>query len=265
VSNWSANEIVSLLEAPAEDRSLVRLRILEEAPGDRVIESLRLARLADTCQILCDILGERCEAAAVPVLIDYLEHPAPPVRAAAADGLGKIGDSRAGPALYRRFTDREEDAGVKHMLAAALGATGHRPAIGRLILALEDADPVLRRTAAWSLGILGAAGAEEALRRSLCLCLDPHNAMVIVQAWVAVRLVSRATSASNGEAGLPVLSAALWDPSTCPAAAWALSTLASPRAATALRRVLKRRQKYPCFVRRRIEDALQTLEAPSEG
>jgi HEAT repeat protein len=92
--------------------------------------------------------------------------PALGVRSAAADALGKIRDARAGNALLRRF-DLETDIGVKRMLAAVLGAVGHRPAIQLLVALLSSDDRSMRGSAAWALGNLRAEEAIAPLEESL--------------------------------------------------------------------------------------------------
>jgi HEAT repeat protein len=141
--------------APAAARD--RLRTLDDGPV--LVAALRLASTDLARQILCDVLGFRHEPSAVDALIDALSASSHKVRSSAADALAKIADRHAGPALLARLELPEPDAGVRRMLAAAVGAVGHREAIPLLTSLLTDPDASLRGSSAWSLGALGATEA----------------------------------------------------------------------------------------------------------
>jgi HEAT repeat protein len=113
------------------------------------------------------VLGFRHEPSAVDALIDALSSSSRKVRSSAADALAKIADRRAGPALLARLELPDPDPGVRRMLAAAVGAVGHREAIPLLISLLSHPDASLRGSAAWSLGALRATEALPQLEAAL--------------------------------------------------------------------------------------------------
>lgn len=162
----------ALAAAPRE--TIERLR--EASDGRGVLAALARATDAKQRALLCDVLGFRKEAAALAALCERLDDEHPRVRTAAADALAKLGDPRAGAALLARATLPEPDAGTRRMLAAALGAVGHTPAIPLLTELLTSDDPSLRGSAAWSLGALGARAAAPALRAALAVELAPYPA-----------------------------------------------------------------------------------------
>jgi HEAT repeat protein len=147
--------LAEIATAPGAARD--RLRTLDD--GAVVVAALRLASNDIARQILCDVLGFRHEPSAVDALIDALSSSCVKVRAAAADALAKIADRRAGSALLARLELPDPDPGVRRMLAASLGAVGHRDAIPLLTALLTDADASLRGSAAWSIAALRATEA----------------------------------------------------------------------------------------------------------
>jgi HEAT repeat protein len=168
MSKLNAEYIIQLLEVSTDDRRPVVKLVSKNASITELVIALQnstgLVR-----QILCDILGERQEQLAIPVLINCLNDTSPGVRSSTADALGKIGDSSAGEALLKRFDGTEKDTGVRQMLGIALGAVGYKPAIPFLIQALKDTDTTLRGCAAWSLGVLKAKEAEVSLEQALLI------------------------------------------------------------------------------------------------
>ncbi len=176
----NANRIVALLELPTEDRRPTGRHIQARAAADEIIAALTLATTPLTRVILCQILGNRHVAEAVPVLIAALGDAESGVRSAAADSLAKIGDPQAGPALLAHF-HRESVVGVCHMLAAALGACQYAPAIPALVRALADPNATLRGCAAWSLGALRASEAQDALEHALERETDSSYALTRMQ------------------------------------------------------------------------------------
>src|SRR5689334_22217408 len=104
MTRFDADKLIKLLKDPTVDRIAVKMRITSKAPSGELITALQKAAKPLTRQILSDIVGDRCEAAAVPILLQYLEDASSGVRSAAADALGNIGDLRAGPALLARFS-----------------------------------------------------------------------------------------------------------------------------------------------------------------
>src|SRR5690242_6188215 len=107
MAEMNAREIIDLLEAPIDDRRPIKWQVSAEAPVSEITLAIEKASPL-TRQILCDILGERCELDAVPALLRCLYDPAFGVRNSAADALGKIGDSQAGPALLDRFVSEDD-------------------------------------------------------------------------------------------------------------------------------------------------------------
>ncbi len=179
MNKLTAERIIQLLEAPTEDRRPLGRMIRKEAYVKELVialeMSLETSEISDTTKhIICYYLGERQSKRAVPVLIKALQNPSADVRDSAADALAKIGDPKAGAALYEQFI-LEESIGAQHMLAAALGAVGYEPAIPVLIQALKHPNEVLRGCAAWSLGALDAKEALEPLQEALALEMDTDS------------------------------------------------------------------------------------------
>ena len=151
-------EIIAALEAPTEDRRALMWSLREDAPADALAAALAAAEEPDTRQLLADLLGFQAAPEGVPALIAALGDARSAVRSSAADALGKVflshpdapGRDEAGAALLERWR-AEERTPVRQMLAAALGATRHEPALGVLRAAAEDADPGLRDSARWAL------------------------------------------------------------------------------------------------------------------
>ncbi len=254
MSELQASDIIRLLEEPDVDRWPSKERISTEARPVEITAALQAAAAPLTRHLLCDILGDRCVVEAVPTLIACLRDPDPGVRNAAAEALGKIGDSRAGPALLERFV-AEPDLGMRRQLAASVGSVGYRPAIAALIQALQDPDEGLNATAAWGLGILGAPEAADALRQALARATSPSTATRVAQAWTAVETVPRALRWPSMQVVISTLCSELEDPAVAAAAAWGLSVHCSQpagepyraEARQALQRALDRNTKYAAF------------------
>ena len=160
---WSPESILAALADPSQGMR-VKDQLRYEPSGDALVEALRRAATAHERRVLCDVLGDRHEKLAVAALVEQLDRD--DVRSEAADALAKIGDPAAGGALAGCFA-RESDVGTRAMLAAALGAVGHRAAIPDLLRALEDASASVRGSAAWSLAHLKAREAAEPLQAAL--------------------------------------------------------------------------------------------------
>ena len=179
MNKLTAERIIQLLEAPTEDRRPMDRVLRKEAHVKELVTALEMSleksEVSDlTKRIICYYLGERHSKRAVPALISALQNPSATVRSSAADALAKIGDPKAGAALYEQFIS-EESIGAQHMLAAALGAVGYEPAIPVLIQALKHPNEVLRGCAAWSLGALDAKEALEPLQEALALEMDTDS------------------------------------------------------------------------------------------
>jgi len=87
------------------------------------------------------------------------------IRQAAAEALGKLGDTRAVGSLIAALQD--EDIEVHHAAAWALGEIRDARAVDPLIAALQDEDVEVRRAAAWALGEIRDARAAEPLMAAL--------------------------------------------------------------------------------------------------
>lgn len=87
------------------------------------------------------------------------------VRAAAAEGLGRLGDIKAVPVLRRGLIDEDKTVAARSAEALALLRDGGSvPALARMA---EGPEPALARTALEALGALGGSAAEESLRKAL--------------------------------------------------------------------------------------------------
>jgi HEAT repeat protein len=156
-SSMDTAEVIAALDAPSEDRRALFRQVEENAPGAAIAGALGTAERPLTRQLAADMLGRRAEAESAGALLAALADPVAGVRASAADALGKVmlthgpaSAPGAGPALLAAY-DAEEDAGVRHMLAAALGAARHREAIPLLRAAAASDDRGLALAAQWAL------------------------------------------------------------------------------------------------------------------
>ena len=159
-----ASEIVGLLENRGGYQA--KRQILRNATNREIVRALRITTDRLTCQILCDILGEKHAKTAVEILLLCLNHESERVRASAADALAKIKDAKTGQSLLQHLK-KEPDIGAKAMIIIAVGAVGYKPAIPFLIPLLTANDRSIRGSAAWSLGALGAYEAREPLQVAL--------------------------------------------------------------------------------------------------
>jgi HEAT repeat protein len=91
----------------------------------------------------------------------------PELRMAAANALGRMGETSAVPHLVKALSD--EDAGVRERVAAACGRLGHPGAIPGLVARLSDGSVEVRRAAADALATIGT---EQALSPLIALVDD---------------------------------------------------------------------------------------------
>jgi HEAT repeat protein len=157
-----AHAVISALEDPADDDArAVMARLEANAPPEALAGALATAARPLTRQLAADLLGRQARPEGAGAVLAALDDEDSGVRASAADALGKVllthgpqAVPDAGPALLRAW-DVETDRGVRHMLAAALGAAGHREAIPLLRAAARSGDRGLEHTARWALERLG--------------------------------------------------------------------------------------------------------------
>jgi HEAT repeat protein len=121
-------------------------------------------------------LSDRNVVQAVPTLVDVLRSEDPTVRSVAAEALGVLGGGApelAGPALLQALND--DDVLVRSAVADALGVMHYEPALPGLERVLrQDPEPLVRASAAESLGDLGNAIALGVLHEALD---DPDDAV----------------------------------------------------------------------------------------
>jgi len=106
---------------------------------------------------LISALADIQDARAVPALSDPLKRQDPRIRAAAAYGLGMIGDNAAVDSLLTAL--RDTDDRVRTEAAGALGRIGNSRAVPALVASLTDAGRRVHGQVVWALGELGAGEA----------------------------------------------------------------------------------------------------------
>jgi HEAT repeat protein len=259
MTSYTGAHIIELLETPVADLWPGAAQIGEHADTVALVTALTTAGNPHTREVLCNILAERCDPAATPALAHCLTDSAHNVRNSAAEALGKSGDPASGRALYACFTDPETPPRLRPMIAAGLGAVGHRPAIPQLIEALRDVSEVLRGDAAWALGLLPASEAVEPLRQALAVEQRPFNRELMTESLHALEQVVAALEDATRPAVLPALIADLQEVLSARrgAAAWALGQIKAREAAPALEQALAR-ERY-CPVAHRMREALTAI------
>ncbi|HUS15267.1 MAG TPA: HEAT repeat domain-containing protein [Chloroflexia bacterium] len=125
----------------------------------------------DTRRAVALALGRIGDTRAVPALIGVLTTDGEPA-IAAAEALAKIGDSRAFEPLLTRLGD--PDARVRQAVVAALNSLGHPDMAARMTGLLGDADPLVRESAVRVAGYFGYAACAAALH---ACCADPDEAV----------------------------------------------------------------------------------------
>ena len=142
---------------------------------DKLIEDLKVED-EEIRQAAADALGKIGDSRAVEPLIGVLDIDRD-VSEAAAWALGEIGDARAVEPLiktlheYMAFADYDGDAEVRYAVERALGKIGE-PAVEPLIRELRNerlqgSEATIRECAADTLGMIGDAGAVEPLIMAL--------------------------------------------------------------------------------------------------
>jgi HEAT repeat protein len=178
-----AKEIIQLLEGPSDNRIVIKGKILHQASIEQLIAAMHEPKTRLTYAILCELLGKRKDAQAVPVLLAALRDADSSIRAEAAQALAKIESPVAGEPLLAQYLI-EEDKGAKEWEIIALGAVGYRPAISQLIQALDVEH--LRRYAALALGELKAKEARAAVQQALASEIDPYTVKLMKEALKAL-------------------------------------------------------------------------------
>ncbi len=115
---------------------------------------------------------------AAPAIVAALPASSGPARKGMLRALEDIEDTRAEDAILA-VLDAEKDSAIRAAAARALSKCGTPRSFGPLTRRLEEDDAGVQVECAWSLGILQARPAEEALRRTL------ENADVDVREWSA--------------------------------------------------------------------------------
>jgi hypothetical protein len=195
----SAGAIVGLLTAPVANTWPIANQIKAKAGIRELAKALHATEDGAVRGRLCNLIArrERGDAAlAIPALLELLLEPDAAVRSEAADAIAQIAQREgsyavravspgAGQAVLTALAC-EADARARALLAGALGALRHEPAISVLIEQLEDDAWLVRREGAWSLGALRAPEAEVALHRALVRENDAQVAKAMRSALAAI-------------------------------------------------------------------------------
>jgi len=210
------------------------------------------SRDADTRKRAALSLGVAGKVSAVASLQPLLDDPEWPVRQAAIEALGAVGDASAVPLLIAavKQADQQRDEGAASALrAAAVEAFGRigASAVAPLVEALRDKHAKLRESA---IAALGAVGGDQALAALAETLKDDRSS--VRQAGAA------AVARAGGAKAVPALKDALGhkDPTTRKCAAAALGAIDSGESVAALRQALGDREKP---VREAAVDALGSL------
>lgn len=160
-----AGEIFELLEDPARGGPLTSGWQLARAPDAALVAALRAATKTRMRHALCDLLGYREAASAVPALTGLLADDDADVRGAASEALLKIfyehpdaASPQAREALMGRW-QLEPDDGLRRTLVLALGAARHEPFAATIKALLDDPDPGMRSIAVRAFAWHGGARA----------------------------------------------------------------------------------------------------------
>lgn len=94
-----------------------------------------------------------------------ISDPAPDIRAAVIDILGRLAYKDAAPEIAERMED--ESAEVRRMAAQVVADMGYRDAAGALVQRITDDDPVVRKTAIESITLLDLHSAAQAVAEAI--------------------------------------------------------------------------------------------------
>ncbi|MBK9374772.1 MAG: HEAT repeat domain-containing protein [Holophagales bacterium] len=157
-----------IASAPAGAAELIDYVELSRRLGDARFVPAWLSRLAgapaDLLRSLLRALGSTRDPRLSEPLLEYLEHPALPIRILAIEALGHPGNAGIGPELHRRLlTDR----GCTYHLVRALGRMRHRPAADDLIGIYAGASSLEKIAIIEALGAMETLAAERFLKTEL--------------------------------------------------------------------------------------------------
>lgn len=151
-------------------------------------------------------LGATKDPRAFDPLIKALKDEDKPVRWAAIESLGDLGDKRAVPYLVK-FLPKEERAAYRwglRLTINALGAIGDSQAVPYLLPYLKHEDPYVRRVTTFALGKIGSV---EALPQVIELLKDDS---MVVRRWVQHALVQLTEEKIQGDVPHDYESWMLW-------------------------------------------------------
>ncbi len=112
---------------------------------------------AQRMRVICEVAGKVASPVYYDVFSRLLSDGDGHVRSHAAEGLARLGDTRAVPKLMKLLTDIYED--VQEAAVRALSQLGHALETEELVTMMKSDNPVLRRNAACLIGALRAAAA----------------------------------------------------------------------------------------------------------
>lgn len=182
LADESDHEIVrGVVEAATEDD--------DEAVRAAAIDALDEMGQAAVERLLAELTGVDADGGAEWVtakrFAQALSADQPELRMAAANALGRLGDTAVVPALIKRLDDPE--ARVRVRVATACGSLGDPRAVGPLVELLSDNRRDVKRAAADALANIGTGPALSALRE----LLDDDSETI---RWVVVSALGEAGS-----------------------------------------------------------------------
>jgi HEAT repeats len=194
-----ASTIVGLLTASVSNTWPISNQIKAKADILELASALSATDDVTVRERICHLLAHRTRgdaARSTPALLALLRQPHAGLRAEAADAILQIARREgrravldaspgAGDALQVAVVG-EVDPRVRAMLAGALGALRHEPAVPQLIWLLKDDEWLVRREGAEALGALRAPEAESALHHALVAEADPYVAEAMRSALASI-------------------------------------------------------------------------------
>jgi HEAT repeat protein len=200
----------------------------------------------DERELAANLLGQFGSADAVGPLIEAVKHDTEPVvKAAAAEALSLVGDSRAVGVLLPLFGT--EDTAVRNSVVRALVRIADTKAVDGLIPYLRHTDQKVRVLAAYTLGRLHDARATEELIKAL-----DDNAFVVREAAV------KALGDIADPRAVDALMEAAGEPGRFPQV-WVIESLGKMRRPEPMKIILKAMSSHDSEVREAAADALGKL------